>query len=196
MSHCVPNWDLDERPNPPSSAPHAPLSFRSDYEVTELTWENGHLSEHGLGHPRRVNMPTPKYPSSETLEAIVNQAKLLPPPKPPSQITGAPAHHNDASPVPRTATTSAISSCSGAAGKKLPRPAVESGGVSWSPDSTRAADTFGTDDFTDGGGATGSPETENTSFCGGGARSRLLNAIDDHDTASHSRRSPAHCRET
>lgn len=153
-------------------------SSRSDYEVTELTWENGHLSEHGLGHPLRANCPTPKYPSSETLEAVVNQAKLLPPPKPSCQITGAPAQHNDASLVPWTAAASAIGSCSGAAaGKKRPRPAVDSGGVSGSPDSTRAADTFGTDNFTGGGGATGSPDTENTS--------------NDHDTACHSRRSPS-----
>ncbi|XP_038875721.1 transcription factor UNE10 [Benincasa hispida] len=60
MSQCVPNWDLSE---PPSSAAADRPSFHSssaaddvvpmfEYEVAELTWENGQLAMHGMGLPR------------------------------------------------------------------------------------------------------------------------------------------------
>ncbi|XP_044500971.1 transcription factor UNE10-like isoform X2 [Mangifera indica] len=90
MSQCVPSWDLDENP----TYPH--LSHRSrsnstaplDYEVAELTWENGQLAMHGLGPPRVPAKPvatasTTKYNwekprASGTLESLVNQATNLP----------------------------------------------------------------------------------------------------------------------
>ncbi|KAL0538187.1 hypothetical protein IC582_027190 [Cucumis melo] len=61
MSQCVPNWDLSEPP--PSSAATGRPPFHSssaaddvvplfEYEVAELTWENGQLAMHGLGLPR------------------------------------------------------------------------------------------------------------------------------------------------
>ncbi|KAF8380507.1 hypothetical protein HHK36_027994 [Tetracentron sinense] len=107
MSQCVPSWDLDE--NRPSSArltlradtaaAYSSASdiyngvggrCRLDYEVAELTWENGQLSMHGLGLPRKVVKPFPSSSSSKftwekprangTLESIVNQATRLPPP--------------------------------------------------------------------------------------------------------------------
>lgn len=43
-----------------------------DYEVAELTWENGQLAMHGLGPPRAPNKPISSY--GGTLESIVNQA--------------------------------------------------------------------------------------------------------------------------
>ncbi|KAM2498718.1 hypothetical protein PS1_040947 [Malus domestica] len=104
MSQRVPSWDLDET----TTTPPAPrLSSRShslhtaptdvpllDYEVAELTWENGEVAMHGLGPPRLLAKPlsTTKYTTwdkpraSGTLESIVNQATstALPPPlKPP-----------------------------------------------------------------------------------------------------------------
>lgn len=51
------------------------LKFRSNYEVAELTWENGHLAMHELG----TILPTAQTKTTwdgtgETLESIVNQA--------------------------------------------------------------------------------------------------------------------------
>lgn len=61
---------------------------RLDYEVAELTWENGQLAMHGLGQPRVLEKPVAsavvsKYPwdkprAGGTLESIVNQATGLP----------------------------------------------------------------------------------------------------------------------
>ncbi|KAL2336866.1 hypothetical protein Fmac_011312 [Flemingia macrophylla] len=93
MSQCVPSWDVDDNTPPPrlslrsnsnSTAPDVPML---DYEVAELTWENGQLSMHGLGLPRVPVKPpttaTNKYTwekprASGTLESIVNQAAGLP----------------------------------------------------------------------------------------------------------------------
>ncbi|KAF7137918.1 hypothetical protein RHSIM_Rhsim07G0032300 [Rhododendron simsii] len=93
MSQCVPSWELDENPSPPrlcsTLRPHSNSNSNSippyiipmlEYEVAELTWENGQLAMHGLGPPR---VPT-KYPNWDkpraggTLESIVNQATYLP----------------------------------------------------------------------------------------------------------------------
>lgn len=55
-----------------------------DYEVAELTWENGQLAMHGLGPPRvtakaAANNTSPtKNTCSGTLESVVNQATSLP----------------------------------------------------------------------------------------------------------------------
>ncbi|PQM33241.1 transcription factor UNE10 [Prunus yedoensis var. nudiflora] len=105
MNQCVPSWDLDDISTPP--APR--LSLRSstpsddvpmlDYEVAELTWENGQVAMHGLGMPRlpaKPSLTTAKYTTwdkpraSGTLESIVNQAtSTLPPPsKPPFDSSG------------------------------------------------------------------------------------------------------------
>ena len=68
---------------------------RLDYEVAELTWENGQLAMHGLGQPRVPAKPVAsaavsKYPwekprAGGTLESIVNQATRLPHHKPPPE---------------------------------------------------------------------------------------------------------------
>ncbi|KAJ8900315.1 hypothetical protein K2173_024955 [Erythroxylum novogranatense] len=93
MSQCVPSWGLDDTtvPNKLSLRSHsnnstAPDVHMLDYEVAELTWENGQLAMHGLGPPRVAAKPIPsctpspsKYAwdkprASGTLESIVNQA--------------------------------------------------------------------------------------------------------------------------
>lgn len=72
---------------------------RLDYEVAELTWENGQVAMHGLGLPRppaKPSLTTAKYTTwdkpraSGTLESIVNQAtSTLPlPSKPPFDSSG------------------------------------------------------------------------------------------------------------
>ncbi|MBA0859859.1 hypothetical protein Goshw_011512 [Gossypium schwendimanii] len=94
MSQCVPSWDLDDnhvtarhslRSNSNSTAPDVHMS---DYEVAELTWENGQLAMHGLGPARvpakpLVSNPPSKYTwdkprANGTLESIVNQATRVP----------------------------------------------------------------------------------------------------------------------
>ena len=63
---------------------------RLDYEVVELTWENGQLAMHRLDPPRGPVKPIPSTTSlikyntwdepraSGTLESIVNHATLIP----------------------------------------------------------------------------------------------------------------------
>ncbi|GMI66940.1 unfertilized embryo sac 10, PHYTOCHROME INTERACTING FACTOR 8 [Hibiscus trionum] len=91
MSQCVPSWDLDDnhaaarhslRSDSNSTAPDA---HTSDYEVAELTWENGQLAMHGLGLARVPAKPfISKYNTWDkprgngTLESIVNQATRVP----------------------------------------------------------------------------------------------------------------------
>ncbi|KAK8711169.1 hypothetical protein V6N13_146461 [Hibiscus sabdariffa] len=97
MSQCVPSWDLEDnhaaarhllRSNSNSNST-APDVHMSEYEVAELTWENGKLAMHSLG-PTRVpakplisNSPS-KYSTWDkprangTLESIVNQATRVP----------------------------------------------------------------------------------------------------------------------
>lgn len=107
MSQCVPSWDLDDcsppAPPPPrlslrshsnSTAPDVPMF---DYEVAELTWENGQVAMHGLGLPRLPSKHSScwdKPRASGTLESIVNQATCTLPQlsKPPfdNTITAAP----------------------------------------------------------------------------------------------------------
>ncbi|XP_027158926.1 transcription factor UNE10 [Coffea eugenioides] len=107
MNQCVPSWELEENhhaplPPPPPADPKQTLRAHSnssslapdvptlDYEVAELTWENGQLAMHGLGLPRLPNgkslaaSPPAKYNSWEkqppvggTLESIVNPAAII-----------------------------------------------------------------------------------------------------------------------
>ncbi|XP_044476728.1 transcription factor PIF7-like [Mangifera indica] len=83
MSQCiVPNWNLrhqqkqeqvhgDEGIYRSSSSTHH-LSPMSNYEVAELTWQNGQLAMHGLGGP--AAKPTWGIRSTDTLESLVHQA--------------------------------------------------------------------------------------------------------------------------
>ncbi|KAM5554765.1 transcription factor UNE10 [Rosa sericea] len=86
MSQCVPSWDLDDSSPPPPPPPRLSLRSHSnstapdvpmfDYEVAELTWENGQVAMHGLGLPRLPSKPASwdKPRATGTLESIVNQA--------------------------------------------------------------------------------------------------------------------------
>ncbi|KAL9234366.1 hypothetical protein vseg_009246 [Gypsophila vaccaria] len=106
QNQCVPNWELDDvgptiRGSLPRSLPSQPPVSRSltspsnslsgghdtstqDYEMAELTWENGQLTMHGLGLPRvpsknNIGGSAPWNDKSsplagDTLESIVNQA--------------------------------------------------------------------------------------------------------------------------
>lgn len=99
QNQCVPSCEVGDVPPLPAAAP-PPLpppppravSSRSsypaslpvgqdiswlDYEVAELTWENGQLTMHGLGLPR---MSSKSNVASGTLESIVNQATKKPHP--------------------------------------------------------------------------------------------------------------------
>nr|UOF76181.1 phytochrome interaction factor 8 [Fraxinus mandshurica] len=96
MNQCVPSSEHDEIPTTPRLALPAPSNSNSltthvpslDYEVAELTWENGQLIMHGLGPPRVPNKTTTnssptKYAwdkprAGGTLESIVNQGTRLP----------------------------------------------------------------------------------------------------------------------
>ncbi|OAY49359.1 transcription factor UNE10 isoform X2 [Manihot esculenta] len=98
MSQCVPSWDLHDNPSlaKQSLRSHsnsiAPDVLMLDYEVAELTWENGQLAMHGLGPPRLLAKPMASTSPSKctwdkprangTLESIVNQATRLPKRKP------------------------------------------------------------------------------------------------------------------
>uniref|UniRef100_A0A2N9FJZ2 BHLH domain-containing protein n=1 Tax=Fagus sylvatica TaxID=28930 RepID=A0A2N9FJZ2_FAGSY len=114
MSQCVPSWDFDDNPNPVarpslrsnsnSTAPDVQPML--DYEVAELTWENGQPAMHGLGTPRVPVKPIPSTTSatkfnawekpraSGTLESMIWSHGLtttgqpwLPPPQPPATMT-------------------------------------------------------------------------------------------------------------
>ncbi|KAK4759326.1 hypothetical protein SAY87_022457 [Trapa incisa] len=78
MSRCVPDWYVDENPIPTrlsarsnsnSGPPDVPIL---DYEVAELTWENGQLAMHGLGQPRVTLKPQPQQPPLASAAALPN----------------------------------------------------------------------------------------------------------------------------
>ncbi|XP_076886465.1 transcription factor UNE10-like isoform X2 [Bidens hawaiensis] len=74
MTQRVPSWDLEDG-NPNHHI------YKLDYEVAELTWENGQLALHELGSRRVPSKPQPIASwdpprAAETLEALVNQATL------------------------------------------------------------------------------------------------------------------------
>ncbi|CAN8309007.1 unnamed protein product [Cochlearia groenlandica] len=78
MSQRVPNCHSDDVPAAVKAADIPML----DYEVAELTWENGQLGMNGLGPPRVPAAPS-KYSSTGaggTLESIVDQATRFPKP--------------------------------------------------------------------------------------------------------------------
>nr|XP_017245006.1 PREDICTED: transcription factor UNE10 isoform X1 [Daucus carota subsp. sativus] len=81
MSQCVPGWDVDDNTKLTSQSHSLYLSpdlSSLDYEVAELTWENGHLSMHGLGQPRLPYDIWDKPCLGGTLESIVDQATFFP----------------------------------------------------------------------------------------------------------------------
>lgn len=177
---------------------------RSDYEVAELTWSNGHLSAHGLVKP------TPRYPPSVTgtLESVVDQAKLLHPTLP---ITPANGPHMSVAVdalVPtgrghREDLASGIGSCdvSNTGGKRARVTGRQGSTTIGSIKTLTGVDSCGTDDFgfattnsvtpfttDDGIRVSGSRDTDTTSYVEGGG-SRLMVVVDDHDSVCHSWRS-------
>ncbi|XP_021756333.1 transcription factor UNE10-like isoform X2 [Chenopodium quinoa] len=118
QNHCVPIWNnledggnsIQLQPPPPPQPPQLPLSkalpsqslsaslsagpdtSMLDYEMAELTWENGQLTMHGLGLPRvpsKSNLAEavawPEKTSTRAngmLESVVNQAYQNPKPTP------------------------------------------------------------------------------------------------------------------
>lgn len=129
QNHCVPTWNnMDNVGDPidrlPALLPPQPLPSRAlpsqslstslsagpdtsmlDYEMAELTWENGQLTMHGLGLPRLpsksnladsvawTDKPLPR--ASGTLESVVNQAWHNPKPTPTPGSRGACEQEND-----------------------------------------------------------------------------------------------------
>ncbi|KAK4798478.1 hypothetical protein SAY86_030804 [Trapa natans] len=82
MSQCVPDWDVDENPIPTrlsgrSNSSSIPSDVPVlDYEVAELTWENGQLAMHGLGQPRVYLKPQPQsQPQPQALAAALPNSK-------------------------------------------------------------------------------------------------------------------------
>nr|GEW50819.1 Myc-type, basic helix-loop-helix (bHLH) domain-containing protein [Tanacetum cinerariifolium] len=78
MNQCVPCWDLADINSNQDV-------FKLGYEVAELTWENGQVAMHELGHRRVPSKSQPETSwdndqprAGETLEAIVNQATHQP----------------------------------------------------------------------------------------------------------------------
>ncbi|KAJ4831253.1 hypothetical protein Tsubulata_014569 [Turnera subulata] len=130
MSHCVvPNWHLSHQrqeqlqrgESNSSSSSHVhnnkqllqsnsstQLVPMSNYEIAELTWENGQLAMHGLGGILHPGQTKPTWGrTGETLESIVHQATYhnqvlnLPPPQhKEEQEPQALAHRGPIVPVP------------------------------------------------------------------------------------------------
>ncbi|KAL8500301.1 hypothetical protein ACS0TY_020049 [Phlomoides rotata] len=81
--------------------PDVPIPSLDDYEVAELTWENGQLTMHGLGIPRAVNKPPASSSrAAGTLESIVNKAT--------DELVPWFEHHREAAPAPAPAPVDAL----------------------------------------------------------------------------------------
>ncbi|CAH8362477.1 unnamed protein product [Eruca vesicaria subsp. sativa] len=182
MSQRVPNYHIDDTPAAtvhPTKAADIPTL---DYEVAELTWENGQLGLHGL-YPSRVPAPS-KYSTGAggTLESIVDQATRFPNPKPTDELVPS-FHHRylkvgmDALvPEQQSQPATGVGSCSDGhpmAGGKRARVAPE-----WSASGSQrlTIDTYG---FT-------STSLDDNSSSGGKPFNKTTN-IDDHDSVCHSR---------
>ncbi|CAL9232561.1 unnamed protein product [Arabidopsis halleri] len=192
MSQCVPNCHIDDT----TAAAAATTTVRSitaadipilDYEVAELTWENGQLGLHGLGPPR-VTASSTKYSTGAggTLESIVDQATRLPNPKPTDELV--PWFHHRSS---RAAMAmDALVPCSNLVQEQQSKP----GGVG----STRVGSCSDGRTMAGGKRARVAPE-----WSGGGSQRLTMdtydvgftstsmgshdNTIDDHDSVCHSR---------
>lgn len=151
---------------------------RLDYEVAELTWENGQLGLHSLG-PTRVPAPS-KYLTAAggTLESIVDQATRFPNPNPTDELV--PWFHHRSSragldalvPEQQSQPPTHVGSCSNGhpmAGGKRARVASE-----WSTGGSQnlTIETYG---FTSTSSSSGKPCTKTFT-------------IYDHDSVCHSRR--------
>ncbi|XP_057473608.1 transcription factor PIF7-like [Actinidia eriantha] len=121
MSQCVvPNWNMrhqrqgeqlegggEERNRSSRVHTHQLLQIThnhvvpmSNYEVAELTWENGQLAMHGLGGLPPTAAPKPKWGwAGDTLESIVHQATN--PQQTPKILV---PHHHDQNPTNMSST--------------------------------------------------------------------------------------------
>ncbi|KAJ0265272.1 Transcription factor UNE10 [Hirschfeldia incana] len=183
MSQRVPYCHIDETPAATVRSTKAADIPMLDYEVAELTWENGQLGLHSLG-PTRVPAPS-KYLTAAggTLESIVDQATRFPNPKPTDELV--PWFHPRSSragldalvPEQQIQAPTHVGSCSNSrpmAGVKRARVALE-----WSTGGSQNL-TFETYGFTstsldDNSSSGGKPCTKNTT-------------IYDHDSVCHNRR--------
>ncbi|KAG2331002.1 hypothetical protein Bca52824_002182 [Brassica carinata] len=182
MSQRVPNYHIDDTPAATVRSSKAADIPTLDYEVAELTWENGQLGLHGLCPPR---VPAPsKYSTGAggTLESIVDQATRFPNPKPTDELV--PSFHHRYSrvgmdalvPEQQSQPATGVGSCSDGhpmAGGKRARVAPE-----WSASGSQrlTIDTYG---FT-------STSLDDNSSSGGKPFTKTTN-IDDHDSVCHSR---------
>ncbi|KAL0745597.1 hypothetical protein Bca101_101911 [Brassica carinata] len=86
MSQRVPYCHIDETPAATVGSTKAAYIPMLDYEVAELTWENGQLGWNSLG-PTQVPASSKNLRSAGgTLESIVDQATRFPNPKPTDEL--------------------------------------------------------------------------------------------------------------
>ncbi|XP_013693603.2 transcription factor UNE10-like [Brassica napus] len=182
MSQRGPNYHIDDTPAATVRSTKAADIPMLDYEVAELTWENGQLGLHGLCPPR---VPAPsKYSTGAggMLESIVDQATRFPNPKPADELV--PSFHHRYSrvgmdalvPEQQSQPATGVGSCSDGHpmdGGKRARVAPE-----WSASGSQrlTIDTYG---FT-------STSLDVNSSSDGKPFTKTTN-IDDHDSVCHSR---------
>ncbi|ESQ37656.1 hypothetical protein EUTSA_v10028687mg [Eutrema salsugineum] len=179
MSQRVPSWHIDGTPPVTVRSTKAANIPMLDYEVAELTWENGQLGLHGLGPPRVPAHSKYSTGAGGTLESIVDQATRFPNPKPTDDLV--PWFHHRSSRAAMDALvpeqqSQHVGSCSDGhhmAGKKRARVAPE-----WSASGSQrlTMDTYGftSTSLDDNSSSGGKPCTKTTT-------------IDDHDSVCHSR---------
>ncbi|CAG7881376.1 unnamed protein product [Brassica rapa] len=177
MSQRVPNYHIDDTPAATVRSTKAADIPMLDYEVAELTWENGQLGLHGLCPPR---VPAPlKYSTGAggTLESIVDQATRFHNPKPTDELV--PSFHHRYSrvgmdalvPEQQSQPATGVGSCSDGHpmdGGKRVRVAPE-----WSASGSQRL-TIDTYSFT-------STSLDDNSSSGGKPFTKTTN-IDDHDS--------------
>ncbi|CAH2069063.1 unnamed protein product [Thlaspi arvense] len=186
MSQRVPSCHIDDTPAATVRSTKAADIPMLDYEVAELTWENGQLGLHGLGPPR---VPAPsKYSTGAggTLESIVDQATRFPNPNPKPKPTDelVPWFHHRSSggmdalvPEQQSQPGTHVGSCSDGhhmAGEKRARVAAPEWSASGSQRLTMDTYGFTSTSLDDNSSDGGKPCTKATT-------------IDDHDSVCHSR---------
>ncbi|KAG5381369.1 hypothetical protein IGI04_032839 [Brassica rapa subsp. trilocularis] len=183
MSQRVPYCHIDDSPAATVGSTKAAYIPMLNYEVAELTWENGQLGLNSLG-PTQVPAPSKNLRGAGgTLESIVDQATRFPNPKPTDELV--PWFHHRSSragldalvPEQQSQPDTHVDSCSNGhpmAGGKRARVASE-----WSTGGSQNL-TFETYGFT-------STSLDDNSSSGGKPCTKTT-TIYDHDSVCHSRR--------
>ncbi|XP_013610255.1 PREDICTED: transcription factor UNE10-like [Brassica oleracea var. oleracea] len=183
MSQRVPYCHIDETPAATVGSTKAAYIPMLDYEVAELTWENGQLGWNSLG-PTQVPASSKNLRSAGgTLESIVDQATRFPNPKPTDELV--PWFHHRSSragldalvPEQQSQPATHVGSCSNGhpmAGGKRARVASE-----WSTGGSQNL-TFETYGFT-------STSLDDNSSSGGKPCTKTT-TVYEHDPVCHSRR--------